>query len=333
MILVTGGTGLVGSHLLAHLAQKNDSIRAIYRTEKSLESVRKVFGYYSKEVDVLFSKIEWLQADITDVPSMIPAFEGIVHVYHCAALISFDPADYIEMRKVNIHGTAIVANLSIESGVKKLCYVSSIAAIGDDPHKKVVDEENEWNGNQNNHGYAITKYGAEMEIWRASQEGIDVIIVNPGVIFGSGFWNSGSGELFSQVNQGFQFYSEGVTGFVGVEDVVKAMNQLMESDIKNERFILTSEDKSFKEVLFEIADNLNKKRPSMKVKLWQAGLFWRWEWLISKLTSKKPRMTKYSARSLDDKTYYSSKKLETALHFEFEKIDKVIEKTSKNFLS
>lgn len=333
MILVTGGTGLVGSHLLVHLTQKNGPVRAIYRSKKSLENVKRVFRYYTDDIDSLFSKIEWFQADITDVPSMTPAFEGVVHVYHCAALISFDPADYIEMRKVNIHGTAIIANLSIESNVKKLCYVSSIAAIGDDPHRKVVDEENEWNGNQNNHGYAISKYGAEMEVWRASQEGINTVIVNPGVILGSGFWNSGSGELFSQVNNGFSFYSEGVTGFVGVEDVVKVMIQLMESEIKNERFILTSEDKSFKEVLFTIADHLNKKRPSIKVKLWQAALFWRWEWLVSKITSKKPRMTKHSARSLDDKTYYSSKKIEKALDFEFEKIDKVIEKTCKSFMN
>ena len=275
MILVTGGTGLVGSHLLVHLIQKNETVRAIYRTEESFENVKRVFSYYTDSVDDLFVKIEWIKADITDVPSMIPVFENVSQVYHCAALISFDPKDYKEMRKVNIHGTAIIVNLSIDAGVKKLCYVSSIAAIGDEVHKEIVDEENEWNGNQNNHGYAITKYGAEMEVWRGSQEGVEIVIVNPGVILGSGFWNSGTGELFSQVNDGFQFYTEGVSGFVGVEDVVKPMIQLMESEIKNERFILVSENKSFKEILFLIADYLDKKRPSRKVKQWQAEIFWR----------------------------------------------------------
>ena len=147
MILVTGGTGLVGSHLLYHLTQKNDVIRAIYRSEESLQKVRNVFSYYTQDVEDSFSKIEWHQADITDIPSMTPLFQGVSQVYHSAALISFDTADYREMRKVNIHGTAIVANLSIDAGVQKLCYVSSIAAVGSDLKKEFDDEDNEWNGN------------------------------------------------------------------------------------------------------------------------------------------------------------------------------------------
>lgn len=332
MILVTGGTGLVGSHLLYHLAQKKEPIRAIYRTSKSLEKTREVFSLYSNSENDLFSEIEWIQADLTDIPSMIQAFENITQVYHCAALISFDPEDYREMRSANIQGTATVVNLSIDAKVKKLCYVSSIAAIGDDPKKEITDETNEWTGNEKNHGYAITKYGAEMEVWRASQEGIDVVIVNPGVILGSGFWDTGSGKLFSQIHKGFGYYSKGVTGFVGVRDVVKAMTQLMESTVKNERFILVSENKSFQEVLFSIADHFNKNRPSKEAKKWQTNIFWRWEWLISKMTSKKVRMSKHSARSLYSKSTYSSIKIQETLDFSFEKVDEVIARVCKNFI-
>ena len=187
MILVTGGTGVVGSHLLVRLAQENEPIRAIYRTLESIEKTKKVFSYYTNIAKDLFTNIEWVQANITDVPSMIPAFKDVKKVYHCAAVISFDPADYRTMRKVNIHGTAIIANLAIDAKVEKLCFVSSIATIGDDPKKEFANEENDWGGNQKNNGYAITKYGAETEVWRASQEGVDVVIVNPGVILGSGF--------------------------------------------------------------------------------------------------------------------------------------------------
>ena len=333
MILVTGGTGLVGSHLLYHLTQKNEPIRAVYRSPKSLEKVQKVFSSYSNSDNNLFSTIEWIQADITDVPSMIPAFENITEVYHCAALISFDPSDYLEMRKVNIHGTAIVVNLAIDANVKKLCYVSSIAAIGEDPKKELTDETNDWVGNEKSHGYAITKYGAEMEVWRASQEGVDVVVVNPGVILGSGFWDSGSGKLFSQIYDGFGYYSKGVTGFVGVKDVVQVMIELMKSSVINERFILVSENKSFQEVLFSIADHFHKKRPSRLVKKWQTNLFWRWEWILSKITSKKARMSKHSAKSLYSKSYYTSKKVAQVLNFSFEKIDTVIERVCKEFIS
>lgn len=331
MILVTGGTGLVGSHLLVQLTQKNERVRAVYRSEESLQKVRNVFSYYTSDVDSFFSKIDWHQADITDVPSMIPVFSGVTHVYHCAAFISFDPADYIEMRKVNIHGTAIIANLAIDAEVEKLCYVSSIAAVGDDPKKSIADESNEWSGNEKNHGYSITKYGGEMEVWRASQEGVDVVIVNPGVILGSGFWNSGSGKLFSNVAKGFKFYTKGSTGFVGVKDVVQSMIQLMESPIKNERFILVSENISFKDVLFKIADELGEKRPSKLVKPWQSELFWRWEWLVSKFTSRRTRMSKHSAKSLHTISEYSSEKIQKALPFQFQKIDSVIAEVSKDY--
>ncbi len=332
MILVTGGTGLVGSHLLVRLVQENEPVKATYRTLESIEKTKKVFSYYTNTTKDLFTNIEWLQADITDVPSMMPAFKGVKKVYHCAAVISFDPADYRTMRKVNIHGTAIIANLAIDAKVEKLCFVSSIATIGDDPKKEFANEENDWGGNEKNNGYAITKYGAETEVWRASQEGVDVVIVNPGVILGSGFWDSGSGKMFTQIYKGFQFYSEGVTGFIGVKDVVGCMVQLMQSNCKNERFILVSENKSFKEVLFSIAEAFGKKKPTRCVQPWQASLLWRWEWLASKITSRKIRMSKYTAKTLFRKTYYSSEKCKKQLDVTFKSVEEAVKQVSKEYL-
>lgn len=331
MILVTGGTGLVGSHLLYHLCLQNVAIRAIYRTKSSLENVKKVFRYYTDDEN-LFSKIEWYQADITDVPKMIPAFSDVKHVYHCAAFISFNPKDYRKMRKVNIHGTAIIVNLCIAAKIEKLCFVSSIAAVGDSLKGKIVTEENEWNKELDNSGYSITKFGAEMEVWRASQEGVDVVVVNPGVILGSGFWNSGSGKLFSQVNNGFRFYTEGVTGFVSVQDVVKPMILLMNSPVKNERFILISENKSFKEIFFLIADTLGKSRPSIKIKPWQTNLFWRFAWCVSKIARKEPLLSKYSARSAHSVAEYSSEKIQKKINYQFEDLEKSVQRISKRYL-
>tara|TARA_R110001606_G_scaffold248868_1_gene396764 strand:+ start:1518 stop:2525 length:1008 start_codon:yes stop_codon:yes gene_type:complete len=330
MILVTGGTGLVGSHLLYHLCLQNDAIRAIYRTDSSLEKVKNVFSYYTDDT-TLFDKIEWFLADITDVPAMIPAFFDVKHVYHCAAFISFNPKDYRQMRKVNIHGTAIIVNLCVDAKIDKLCFVSSIAAVGNSLHTNITTEEDEWNKELDNSGYSITKFGAEMEVWRASQEDIDVVIVNPGVILGSGFWNAGSGKLFSQVYNGFQFYTEGVTGFISVQDVVKPMILLMNSTVKNERFILVSENKSFKEIFFLIADGFGKKRPSIKIKPWQTNIFWRVAWLISKITGKEPLISKYSAKSAHSISEYSSEKIQNTLNFKFENIEKSIIDICKNY--
>lgn len=330
MILVTGGTGLVGSHLLYHLSLKNDAIRAIYRTESSLEKVKKVFSFYTKD-DAYFAKIEWYKADITQVPAMIPAFIDVKYVYHCAAFISFNRKDYREMRKVNIHGTAIIVNLSVDAKIEKLCFVSSIAAVGESLNGSLIDEDCEWNKELDNSGYSITKFGAEMEVWRASQEGVEVVIVNPGVILGSGFWSAGSSKLFSQVYNGFKYYTEGITGFVSVQDVVKPMIQLMNADVKNKRFILVAENKSFKEIFFSIADDFGKKRPSKKIKPWQTAVFWRFSWFVSRITGVAPLITKYSAKSAHSISKYSSEKIKNTIDYEFESVEKSIERICENY--
>ncbi|MDX6745618.1 NAD-dependent epimerase/dehydratase family protein [Polaribacter sp. PL03] len=330
MILVTGGTGLVGAHLLYHLIKNDEKIRAIYRSEEKIKAVEKVFSYYTDDTS-LISKIEWFKADITDVPSMIPAFVNINKVYHCAAFISFKPRDYREMRKVNIHGTAIIVNLSIDAKVKKMCFVGSIAAVGDSLKGELITEENEWNKEQDNSGYSITKFGAEMEVWRASQEDVEVVIVNPGVILGSGFWFAGSGKLFSQVYNGFKYYTEGVTGFVGVKDVVQAMILLMNSNVKNERFILVSENKSYKDVLFLIADALGKKRPLRKIKSWQTNILWRVSSILSIFTRKEPLLGKYAAKSAHEVSKYSSEKIKQTFKIQFTEIETVVKEVCNNY--
>ena len=330
MILVTGGTGLVGAHLLYRLIKNGEKVRAIYRTKEKTEAVKKVFSYYTEDAS-LFSKIEWFPADITNITTMIPAFIGVEKAYHCAAFISFNSKDYIKMRKVNIHGTAIVVNLAIDAKIKKLCFVGSIASVGDSLHGGFITEENEWNKELDNSGYSITKFGAETEVWRAGQEGVEVVIVNPGVILGSGFWNAGSGKMFSSIYNGFKYYTEGITGFVGVKDVVEAMILLMNSSIKNERFILVSQNSSFKEVLFTIADAFGKKRPTKKIAPWQTSVFWRVSSLFSKMTGKEPLLSKYSARSAHSISNYSSGKIIKALDFKFTKVEKVVEDVCKDF--
>jgi dihydroflavonol-4-reductase len=330
MILVTGATGFVGAHLLYQLAETNEHVRAIYRSEKTIEKVTEVFSLYGADAS-LISKIEWFKADITDVPSMIPAFYGVKKVYHCAAFISFNPKDYREMRKVNIHGTAIIVNLSIDAKVNKICFVSSIASIGNSIYGEPSTEENEWNPQADNSGYSITKFGAEMEVWRASQEGVDVVIVNPGIILGGGFWNAGSGKIFTKIFHGLKFYTEGKTGFVGVKDVVKTMVFLTNSTIKNERFILVSENKSYKEVFFLIADALKKKRPYKRIHRWKMELLWRGSSFLSIITGKEPLLSKYAAKSANSTSLYTSKKVQEILPFKFQTIEAVVKEVSENY--
>ena len=329
MILVTGGTGLVGTHLLYELVQKNEKIRATVRPSSDIRAVRKVFGYYSgkAEADHFFNKIDWLTAEINDVPALTKAFEGVEYVYHCAALISFDPSDEKKLRKINIEGTANIVNLCIAKKIKKLCYVSSVAAIGHGPNNSHIDENAKWNPEENHNDYAISKYGAEIEVWRGTQEGIDTVIVNPGIIIGPGFWDSGSGKIFSRIAKGLKFHFPKVSGFVGVNDVVEAMIRLMNSDIKNEKFILVSENLSFEYVLKTTAEYLNKPTPNRQLKKWMVITGWIFQKIGSWFGGKR-EITRDSIKGLYSKTYYNSSKISEAINMEFTPMTEVLKKTA-----
>ena len=331
MVLVTGGTGLIGSHLLFKLTQQGENVRATYRVGSNLDQVKVVFSYYSDDSESLFNQIEWVEADLNDIPKLTLAFENISHVYHCAALISFDPSDYKLLRKTNIKGTANIVNLCSAFSVKKLCYVSSIATLGYNPER--IDEETHWSGNQDQSVYAISKYGAEMEVWRGTQEGLSTVIVNPGVVIGPGFWSSGSGLLFKMAAKGKMYATQGITGYVAVQDVTNAMIQLMNSSIENQRYILADAHLSYLEIMEMISKELNRKRSTKIASPLLLEFTWRIDWLASKLLRRKRRLTKQLSTSLQKKSVYSSEKIKQDLEgFSFTPITDSISATSQIFL-
>lgn len=332
MILVTGGTGLVGSHLLYKLATKNEKLRAIYRSKHKLDIVKRVFSYYTKEIDVLFNKIEWFEADILDVPQLTEAFTDISLVYHCAAFVSFEPNKYTLLRRTNIEGTANIVNIALKTDVTKLCYVSSIATLGESLNQDPIQETTYWNPEADNNVYAITKYGAEMEVWRATQEGLHAVIVNPGVILGAGIWNHGTGTFFKQIHNGLKYYATGGTGFVDVEDVTSIMIALMQSNITNENFILVSENWSYKQFLDNIAKALQVNPPHKKVSSGLAQIAWRLDWLNNKLTGKRRKLSKQMANTINNISVYSNKKITKTLNYKWTPITQSISTISKRYL-
>ena len=325
MILVTGATGLVGAHLLHRLVLKGERIRAIYRTEKRLSQVEKIFSYYSENSKDLIEKIEWLQCDITDVPKLSQAFENVTKVYHCAAFISFDPSKISQLTKTNIEGTANIVNLAIANKVAKICYVSSIATLGLPKKDEQINEETEWNP-INANVYSLTKYDAELEIWRGTQEGVPAVIVNPGVILGPGTWKRGSGSFFSQYSRKQNYALPGSTGYIGVNDVVAIMTFLMDAEIKNERFVLVTENLPFKTVQTLIYDAYGLPAPKKIVKPWQLQVFWRLDWLRHKITGSRRVLSKNMAKSIPTFTSYSSEKLRQFYPEKLEPIQEVIKK-------
>ncbi len=330
MILVTGGTGLVGSHLLLRLLEANFLVRALYREESRLKQVEKIFAYYTKNATTLFKQIEWVKADLLDIPALEGAFENVKKVYHTAALISFDPSDFKKLQKVNTEGTTNIVNLCIANQVQKLCYVSTIGTIGKNLDNTMATEETEW-VEQDINVYALTKYAAEMEVWRGTQEGLNAVIVNPGVILGPGYWKSGSGSFFTTGSKGYSYYPPGGTGFVTIWDTIKAMMQLMEGTVKNERFILVGQNLKFQEILGLIAENMGKSKPSKKLTYWQLNMGRFFDWLTNLCMGNGRRITKNSIKSLKNRGLYSSDKIKKVLTFEFEPIAKTVQFCCQKF--
>ncbi|TPN87535.1 NAD-dependent epimerase/dehydratase family protein [Aquimarina algicola] len=333
MVLVTGATGLVGTHMLIKLIKEQSQIRALYRTEAKKEKAKTVFlSYFSKKEEYLFDTIDWVKADINDIPALSEAFKGITHVYHCAAIISFDISQYKKLRKVNIEGTANIVNLSLVHNVQKLCHVSSIATLGDSINGQLIDENAEWNPEVKNSVYAITKYGAEMEVWRGTQEGLNAIIVNPGVIIGPGFFYDGSGYIFKKIYNGMPYYTNGVTGYVGIEDVVNLMFLLTNSEFTRERYIVVSENLSFQKAFEMIAKHLQKPIPKKEITPFLMKGAYYMQRFGRVLFNTKQVIFKPSIKSAFSKSIYKNDKIIQALDYNFIPIENTIKKTAKFFL-
>ncbi len=317
MILVTGGTGLVGSHLLYDLAKKGLPVRALKRAGSFPASVLRTFSFYCVNPDELFSRIEWVEGDIRDMASIEDALEGVDKVYHCAAIVSFNPKDRQEMLRVNVEGTANVVNACLLKNIQKLCHVSSIATLGRNSTRDLVTEETHWKTSPENSWYAISKYGAEREVWRGAEEGLNVVVVNPSLIIGPGDWNKGSIVVFRMASKGLKFYTSGKTGYVDVRDVSGAMTRLMDSEIQGERFILNGANLPFRTFFDLMHAQFGKPKAGIRVGSFLATLGWRVEKIRASLRGTEPVITKETAQAANYSYEFSSEKIKKAIGFEF----------------
>lgn len=292
LILVTGATGLIGSHLTEALVRRGNKVKALYRSSIPPQK-------WAKEV-------EWVEGDILDVVALEGAMRNVQHVYHCAAIVSFSPKRKEELFRTNVEGTANVVNASIRTKVEKLLFVSSVSALGRIRKNATVNESMNWSEETSNSDYGKSKYLAEMEVWRGIGEGLEAVIVNPTIVLGAADWTKGSTEIFKTMYEEFPWYTDGVTGFVDVKDVVEAMILLMENNVSAQRFILNAENLPYKTLFDKIAANFGSRAPHKKVSPFMAEVVWRLEALKGKLTGKDPLLTKETAHTAQTKVYFDN---------------------------
>jgi len=329
MIFVTGGTGLLGAHLLFDLVLQDNRVRALKRESSNIEEVKKVFGYYSND-STLFDKIEWVEGNTLDIASLDEALKGVKTVYHCAAVVSFNPKERDEMMKINIEGTANVINACLHAAVEKLCYVSSTASLGKKQSGELISEETAWD-NKNTSYYSKSKYWSEQEVWRGMEEGLNIVIVNPSIIIGPGKWGRSSTNVFTEVWRGLKYYTLGVNAFVDVKDVSECMLKLMDSKMKNERYLIVSENLSFKELFSQIAMALGKNQPFIRANRLLTSIAWRANQVMS-WAGMRIVLTNEMAESSQSISRYSNAKIKKEIKINFIPVEKSIRETAILFL-
>ena len=299
MILVTGGTGFLGSYIIHQLVEKGYDVRGIRRS-KTLP------GWIPAST---WEKVQWVDGDILDVVALQDAMEGVDTVIHCAAVVSFFRKDRARMYQVNVEGTANVVNMALEKNVRRLVHISSVAAIGRSETGGHVNEEKKWEDSRVNTHYAISKFKAELHVWRGISEGLEAVILNPSTILGYGDWHSSSCAIFRQVYEGFDWYTPGINGFVDVMDCARATVMMMESDISEQRYIINGDTWAFKKLQDTIAAGFNKKGPSRKATATLLSIAAKVEAVKSFFTGKRPLLTKESAKVAVSKTWFENEKL------------------------
>lgn len=324
MILVTGSTGLVGSHLLIDLIQKGFTVRALYRKEEQKERVRNVFDLHADKTLKQFEAIRWVKGDILDIGFLAEAMTGVTDVYHTAAILTFSTRHAEELIINNQQGTANIVNAALQNNIRKLCHVSSVTSIARNIQKEVITEESPWKSVRNQVPYAVSKIESEREVWRGIAEGLNAVIVNPGVIMGYGDPRRDSGRLIPSLSRMTRLYTSGITGMVGVRDVTRAMIMLMESNISGERFILNAENVSYRRLTEMVASALGRPRPSIRIPVAVLEAAWRLDHIRSLLTGNDPFITKAVARSARERTYYSGEKITRVLPFQYTPIEEVV---------
>lgn len=330
MIFVTGATGILGRVIVLELLKQGKTVRAAKRPTSNLKEVKESFRFYTEKSDFYFDKIEWINVDFQDIHSLEKALQGIEEVYHCSVKVSFHPKDKKEMFQTNIEGTKNLLYVCGNSSIKKFCFVSSIAVLDGLNEFGEMDENSDFNSKLDHSDYTISKHFSEMEVWRASAEGLNAVIINPGVIIGSGNWEQSSGVLFSVAETNRVTFSGG-TSYVDVRDVANIAIQLMNKNIFGERFILISENLKYFDFIGLIREKLKLSKPKVFSKSFLKLvkiLNFLLGWLISKLRV----ANKVNIKSVSIFTPISNEKIRKYLDYTFIPISESIDFHLKNYL-
>lgn len=307
MIVVTGGTGLIGSFLLRALLGQGKPVRALHRG--------------AMPTDATLAAAEWVQGDLLDAALLTSLLTpDVTHVFHCAGLVSYAPQDEDALLQVNVEGTATVVDACLARPGVRLGYVSSVAALGglpptakgiSSPSPHLLDETATWDLGASHPAYATSKYLAELEVWRGVAEGLSAVVVNPSIVLGPGDWHRSSTRLLRYAHDEHQFYTKSLLNFVDVRDVVAQLLRLTLDlpMLPAARYILSGGTCQLGNFLQQAAAAFGRRPPTVAVPYWAAEVIWRLEHARALLTGARPLITRDTARAGRQAITYNAHKV------------------------
>lgn len=259
-ILITGATGLFGSYLARKFAMHHE-VFCLKRQGQGYGLLEDYSG-----------QVHWREGDVLDPISIEEAVADMDVVIHAAGKVSFHPKDSEDLNKVNVEGTTNVVNAMLGKGVSKLIHVSSVSALGRTAEGKTCNEETAWVESNLNTPYAVSKYQAELEVWRGAMEGLQVMVLLPSVILGKLSDARSSTQVYEYVLEGSRYFPPGSINYIDIRDAVDITYALFEKGLWGEKFILNAASISYRDFFVQMAEAAGKKPPTKPVNDFQLSL-------------------------------------------------------------
>jgi nucleoside-diphosphate-sugar epimerase len=287
MILVTGATGHIGNVLVRKLISQGHDVRVLTLPG---DNIRPLEGL----------NVERAEGDVTDLDSLLPAFDSVKVVFHLAGIISIMPGQDELLYKVNVEGTRKVVKACLKMDVKRLIFTSSVHALNEPPHGTTIDETCSFKPQYSRGGYDRTKAQASLAVLKGVKKGLDAVIVCPSGVIGPCDYNvSQMGQLIlNYLNKDMKIYIDGAYDFVDVRDVAQGLILACKNGKTGESYILSGEKITVKNLLCLLENTTGIKAPSFKIPYWLANVAGKITPLYYRNRKTKPLFTSYSAEVL-----------------------------------
>lgn len=330
-VAVTGGTGLIGSHLVAELLKRGCRVKLLVRDMRRVGQLHKTLS--RMEADSYFGRIEFYETELNNPHTLAAALTDMEVVFHCAALVTFDPERADEVVLVNTEITTHVVNACLQCGVGLMVHISSIATLGSCRlGQRAIDETCILNNPVGRSPYSVSKIYAENAVQRGMVEGLRAVIVNPSVVIGEGDLNSSSSRLVAYAMHRRVFYTKGVKGYVDVRDVARAAVRLAETpQAVGKRFIVSAENLTFG-TLFSMAARISDHWPPL-IPLGRRVLtgIYKVEKLLNKWFGRRPILSEALIANACDMSYYDNSRMKNLLNFTYTPIRETLERVIRYY--